>query len=324
MNPGDPRDGRFRLPASAPPDRLDRVLRAARPGLSWAALRDLVQRGKIRVDGATVTDAGTLVRGGAEVVIDTGARRADARPTAAAAAAFERERIVHLDRHVVVVNKPAGVDTVPWDGASALADAPRAGEAGRAVATLDAQLRTALGAPVRVVQRLDRDTTGLLVFARTAEAEQGLTQQLRRHAVHRSYLGLAHGRVEPQTVTIRTFLGQDRGDGLRGSIANEKLGKEAITHVAVVERLRGATLVACRLETGRTHQIRIHLAERGHMLLGERGYVRDHVGAVLAAPRILLHAAELGFVHPVTEAELRFAQPMPDDMAQVLATLRGG
>ncbi|HZT55472.1 MAG TPA: pseudouridine synthase, partial [Burkholderiaceae bacterium] len=110
--------------------------------------------------------------------------------------------------------------------------------------------------------------------------------------------------------------------GLRGSIANGRLGKEAITMVEPVEVLRGATLVACRLQTGRTHQIRIHLAEHGHMLLGERGYVREHRGPALAAPRILLHAAELGFVHPDNGEPLRFSSPLPDDMAAVLARLR--
>jgi 23S rRNA pseudouridine1911/1915/1917 synthase len=105
-------------------------------------------------------------------------------------------------------------------------------------------------------------------------------------------------------------------------VPNRKLGKEAITHVDVVERLAGATLVGCQLETGRTHQIRIHLAEQGHMLLGERGYLREHRGEVIAAPRILLHAAELGFQHPGTGAPMQFEEPMPADMAAVLASLR--
>src|SRR5690606_9238494 len=176
------------------------------------------------------------------------------------------------------------------------------------------------GAPVRPVHRLDRDTTGLVMFARNPEAEALLAHQLRRHTVHRRYFALVHGRPRPGT--IRSVIADDRGDGLRGSVRGRP-GRESVTHVDVVEHLRGATLIACRLETGRTHQIRIHLAEAGHMLLGERGYVRDHRGPVLPAPRVMLHAAELGFVHPATEEPVHFVARLPEDFALVCAALRG-
>lgn len=305
---GDPREGSWRLPAEAPPDRLDRSLKNCLPALSWRAVRDLIARGKVTVDGAAVVDEGALVQGGQELAVVVTAARRDRAPVPAAGGCA----IVHADRHVVVVDKPALLDTVPWTGQDrrAAADAD----------TLERRLAAALGAPVRVVHRLDRDTTGLLVFARTAEAEGRLAHQFRRHSVHRRYLALVHGDCAAQT--IRSHLAEDRGDGLRGSVASPAFGKLAVTHVAVEERLAGATCVSCRLETGRTHQIRIHLAERGHMLLGERAYVRDHVGPVLAAPRILLHAAELGFLHPSTDAPLRFAAPVPDDMQGVRAALR--
>jgi len=127
--------------------------------------------------------------------------------------------------------------------------------------------------------------------------------------------------------TLRSFLVENRGDGLRGSrrSAGRKPpaeGREAITHVEPVEGLVGATLVACRLETGRTHQIRIHLSESGHPLLGERVYVRDFRGPLLEAPRLMLHAAQLGFVHPATEREMRWEQPMPEDMRAVVERLK--
>jgi 23S rRNA pseudouridine1911/1915/1917 synthase len=318
--PKDPRDGRFTVADGAAPERLDRVLRAFRPGLSWRQVRDLVARGKVRVDGAVVTDAGHPVAGGAGIELRTSAQSQGAGEGAAiglpaAAAALDPARIVFADAHLVVVDKPAGVDTVPFDGIAG-AEGATAAE----VPALDALLASQLGARVRVVHRLDRDTTGLLLFARTAEAEGRLAHQFRRHTVHRRYLAIAHGNVA--AATFRTFLADDRGDGLRGSIRNQRLGKEAITMVEPVETLRGATLVRCQLQTGRTHQIRIHLAERGHMLLGERGYVREHRGPVLPAPRILLHAAELGFVHPDNGEPLRFSAPLPDDMAAVLARLR--
>ena len=317
----DPRDGVFEVDAGvlqgAPQDRLDRVLRCHRPQLSWAVLRDLVARGKVAVDGVPCRDPGSAVRAGQRLELRlAGFGGAAAVPASgdrvrAAAPALEESRIVHLDRHVVVVDKPAGVNTVPWGDERDSLDA-----------RLAARLATRVGAGVRVVHRLDRDTSGLLVFARNELAEGRLVHQLRRHSVHRRYLALAHGDVRPQTV--RSHLADDRGDGLRGSVAGERFGKEAVTHVEVVERLRGATLVACRLETGRTHQIRIHLAEAGHMLLGERGYVREHRGPVLAAPRILLHAAELGFVHPELGTELLFRLPVPQDFAAVLESLRSG
>jgi 23S rRNA pseudouridine1911/1915/1917 synthase len=318
--PNDPRDGCFTVANGALPERLDRVLRGFRPGLSWRQVRDLVARGKVRVDGAVVTDAGRPVGGGAGIELRTSARSGGAATGLPPGSAdpdpgcLDPGRIVFADPHLVVVDKPAGVDTVPFDGAGFDA----ANDAG--APALDAQLASRLGARVRIVHRLDRDTTGLLVFARTAEAEGRLAHQFRRHTVHRRYLAIAHGDVA--AATIRTFLADDRGDGLRGSVADKGRGKEAITMVEPVEQLRGATLVACRPQTGRTHQIRIHLAERGHMLLGERGYVREHQGPALPAPRILLHAAELGFVHPDTGEPLRFSSPMPDDMAAVLARLR--
>ncbi|MBM4059900.1 MAG: RluA family pseudouridine synthase [Planctomycetes bacterium] len=295
----DPRDGTFRAEAGG---RLDRALKAGRPGCSWNDVRDLIARGKVAVGGARITDPGHELAPGAEVTIAMDQPRL---PPATAVPPFDRGRVLHQDRDLIVVDKPAGLPTVPW---------------GDEQDTLDRRLQALLDQPVRTVHRLDRDTSGAIVFARTKAAFTHLEHQLRRHAVHRRYLAVAHGEVHGGT--IRTFLADDRGDGLRGSIANEKVGKEAITHVERVELLRGASLVRCRLETGRTHQIRIHLAESGHMLLGERGYVRDHRGPVLPAPRILLHAAELGFVHPLSDAPLRFSVPMPDDMAQVVAALR--
>lgn len=299
----DPRDGEFVVPPGTA-ERLDRRLRTFRPALSWGQVRDLIRRGKVAIDGVVVTDEAAAVRGGARVVLAMGARRVGV-PAAAEMPPLSPDAIAFSDRQVVVVRKPAGLATVPWQDA---------------VDALDRRLAATLGAPVRVVHRLDRDTSGLLMFARTAEAEGRLTHQLRRHTVHRRYLAIAHGDVA--AATIRSWLAEDRGDGLRGSVANPRVGKEAITHVEPVERLRDATLVTCRLETGRTHQIRIHLAEAGHMLLGERGYVRDHRGPILPAPRILLHAAELGFEHPTTGEPMRFAEPLPADMLTVLAALR--
>jgi 23S rRNA pseudouridine1911/1915/1917 synthase len=176
-----------------------------------------------------------------------------------------------------------------------------------------------------IVHRLDKETSGLVVFTRTWLAKQALSSQFRQHTVHRRYLAIAHGDVPART--LRSFFIENRGDGLRGSKRGPggkppKDGREAVTHVTRIEPLTGATLVACRLETGRTHQIRIHLSESGNPLVGERVYVRGFRGPVIEAPRLMLHAAELGFVHPATEAEVRWEQPTPADMLAVIARLK--
>jgi 23S rRNA pseudouridine1911/1915/1917 synthase len=172
------------------------------------------------------------------------------------------------------------------------------------------------------VHRLDKETSGLIVFTRTWVAKQRLAAQFRQHTVHRVYLAIARGDVASRT--IRSFLLEDRGDGRRGSARGTpgRGGREAITHVERLEPLQGATLVACRLETGRTHQIRIHLSVAGHPIVGERVYVGKGDRGGPPAPRLMLHAAELGFVHPTTEREMRWELPMPDDMRAVLESLR--
>jgi 23S rRNA pseudouridine1911/1915/1917 synthase len=174
------------------------------------------------------------------------------------------------------------------------------------------------------VQRLDKGTSGLVVFARTASAESGLGKQFRDHTVLRRYLAIVPGYVAAQT--IRTFLLRDRGDGRRGSGPGDG-GKEAITHVEPVERLpAGYTLLSCRLETGRTHQIRIHLAEMGHPVCGEKVYNRrlgeEPTPDTSGAPRLSLHATELGFVHPTTGESLHWEMPLPPDLQRFLERLR--
>lgn len=288
---------------------IDRVLRDRHPGASWNDVRNLVKTGKVQVDGATVTAADARVRAGQSVVLRMTARRPRT------ASLLSEDALVYVDAHVVVVRKPAGVATVPYEDERDTLDRLVQGLLRRT-----ARPGTSV-APLGVVQRLDKETSGLLVFARTTAAKRGLQQQLRVHSVQRRYVAIAHGRVTSRTITSR--LVQDRGDGRRGSTDNPRLGREATTHVEVVEHLAGATLVQCTLETGRTHQIRIHLSEAGHPLLGERVYGRSYTGPVIAAPRLMLHAQELGFVHPVTGRSHHFEDRLPDDFVAVLAGLRG-
>jgi len=284
---------------------LDRWLRELMPGKSWNEVRRLARTGKIFVDGAPLLDPTRLVRAGAELEFRQNAPRATRTPS------LPRSEILHLDAQVVVVQKPAGISTVPYDE----------NEHG----TLDELVMETISergrrAPLGVVHRIDKETSGVVVFARTLAAKTALKHQFRFHSVGRRYVAIAHGDVTGGKITSR--LVQDRGDGRRGSTDNEDLGREAITHVKWLESLRGASLVECRLETGRTHQIRIHLSERGHPLVGERVYSKNYKGELIPAPRLMLHARELAFDHPTTGQRLSFEQDLPADMLAVLTSLR--
>jgi 23S rRNA pseudouridine1911/1915/1917 synthase len=276
-----------------------------RAGVPWSVAKRHVTSGKVFVDGTCTTAVDHRLVPGAQVEL----RMAAPRPRDP-----EREGVlVYDDPHVVVIDKPSGVSSVPYEER----------ETGTAMDLVRGAWRRmgkpATSVPLHVVHRIDRATSGLLVFAKTKRAEIGLAAQLRAHTMDRQYLCVAHGVVAPGR--IESYLVADRGDGLRGSTTDRERGKRAVTHVEVREALRGATSCAVRLETGRTHQIRIHLAESGHPLVGETVYIRDYRGPVIEAPRLLLHAATIGFVHPITGDRINLASPVPDDFAAVVARL---
>jgi 23S rRNA pseudouridine1911/1915/1917 synthase len=301
---------------------LDAAVRA-RFGVPWGRARRWIARGKVAVDGEVCTEPTAHVDEGAELVLTMNAPDPSKRRTP-----LEEDRVLYVDTHLVVVNKPAGVSTVPYDEEERdtldqrvrdwLARLERRSGARGGV-------RPALG----VVHRIDKETSGVVVFTRTWLAKRALAQAFRAHALLRRYLAIAHGDV--QTRVFRSHLVEDRGDGLRGSReaappsrrARLGEGQLAVTRVERVEGLRGATLVRAELETGRTHQIRIHLAEAGHPLVGERVYVKGYGGARIAAPRLMLHAEVLGFVHPVSGKSMRWEVEMPADMRGALKRLRG-
>ncbi len=300
---------------------LDGIVRALF-GVTWGNARKWIETGKVTVDGQVVLDHGRAVRAGVKVVLTMNAPKRGR--GAREALDLDDSAIVFVDAHVVVVNKPAGVSTIPFDPTEKgtldelvrawLSRRTKRGERGD---------RPSLG----IVHRLDKETSGVLVFTRTWLAKQSLSQQFRVHTVHRRYLSIAHGVVEART--LRSTIFPNRGDGLRGSIranarggrAAQQDGQLAITHLEPLQALDGATLVACKLETGRTHQIRVHLSESGHPVVGERVYIRGFLGPVIPAPRLMLHAAELGFVHPATNVEVRFERPPPPDFEETLARL---
>jgi 23S rRNA pseudouridine1911/1915/1917 synthase len=184
--------------------------------------------------------------------------------------------------------------------------------------------RRATETPLHVVHRIDKETSGLLAFAKTKMAERALQTLFRAHEVERTYLCVVHGALTDRRIESR--LVTDRGDGLRGSTRHPHQGKRAVTHVHVVEKLAAASLCEVRLETGKTHQIRIHLAENGHPLVGERVYIRDWCKQgkePLPSPRLLLHAATLGFAHPVSQTPVRMISPVPADFTRELDRLGG-
>jgi 23S rRNA pseudouridine1911/1915/1917 synthase len=284
---------------------LDRLLRELMPGKSWNDARKLVTSGKVSVDGQRALEPTLRLKAGTRVELRMNA------PKPRAEGALASSAIVHVDSQVVVVRKPAGISSVPYDE----------NETG----TLDELVRRLLkrpgaaDAPLGIVHRLDKDTSGLLVFARTLAAKRALKNAFRFHTVRRRYLAIVHGAPADQTFKSRLL--KDRGDGRRGSTDHSELGREAVTHVKNLERLRGASLVECRLETGRTHQIRIHLSEAGHPVVGDKVYTHGYRGTLLPAPRLMLHAFELGFEHPATGQLLQFEEPLPDDMKRVLEAL---
>lgn len=312
---------------------------------SWGEVRRLAARRHILVNGNLCTDAARRLRVGDVIKLLP-------HPTAPLPTASDI-RIRYLDGHVVVVEKPAGMTSVRhaeerhWPAhrkrqnptlqellpramaQSQIAGAamPEAGGVRRAGSLRrgrgERRGRKPLG-PVYAVHRLDRDTSGLMVFALTAAAQRGLAEQFRRHTTSRRYLAVVQGHVRAQTIESR--LVRDRGDGRRGSSSSPTRGKVAITHVKPLEQLGPYTLVECRLETGRTHQIRIHLAEAGHPVCGEKIYNKPLHGSPLPdtshAPRLALHAAELTFVHPKSGKRLLFEAPLPDDLREFVARLR--
>jgi 23S rRNA pseudouridine1911/1915/1917 synthase len=291
------------------------------PGRPRAEVRRLLKSRRVMLNGNLCTDADRRVR--LKDVVKLLAR-------GAAPPVGPRDiRVRYLDKHVVVVEKPAGITSVREEDERGPRNRrqfqPTLDELlPRVIALAEGRRADGRLRPVLPVHRLDRDTSGLMVFARTRDAEKHLSNQFRRHTIQRRYVAVVHGAVKKQTIESR--LVRDRGDGLRGSTTLPGVGKPAVTHVRPLERLGDYTLVECRLETGRTHQIRIHLSEAGHPLCGDKMYLqplfKPRVIDRSGAARLALAAVELGFTHPTTGEPLKFAVPLPPDMVALVARLR--
>jgi 23S rRNA pseudouridine1911/1915/1917 synthase len=308
----------FRITRAESGRTVTEVVRA-RLSVSWSEARRLVGTGRVSLGGEPCRDATGRVRPGQRLEIRQSAEVKGKVTTS-------RPLIRFVDAHVVVVDKPAGLTTMrhPEETASY-------GPRGRRFLppTLADQLPKLLSwqgsGRVRAVHRLDKDTSGLVVFARSAAAESHLGKQFRRHTVSRRYVAVVRGRATGGR--IESCLVPDRGDGRRGSARQPGQGKRAVTHVRVLEDLGEFTVVECVLETGRTHQVRIHLGESGTPLCGEHVYDRPlHGRHMVEDPsgfhRPALHAAGLGFEHPATSQHLSWTSPLPPDMADLVARLR--
>lgn len=305
----------------------------ARLRLSRAAALALLKGRKVRLAGSPCSNPAWRLRAGQRVEVEVAAKRNPSPPAPAPKGEGEPRQglgavIRYLDEHLVVVDKPAGLTT--------MRHADEAAEFGRgkqrflpatladALPGLIARQAGGAGHAVYAVHRLDKETSGLVVFARTRAAERHLGAQFRAHTTERTYLALVRGA--PATGRLESWLVRDRGDGRRGSSPTPGEGQHAVTHVTLLEQLGAYALVECRLETGRTHQVRIHLGEAGAPLCGERVYDRPPHGR--PAPdgsglgRVALHAATLGVDHPATGQRLRWQAPLPADLAALLARLR--
>ncbi|MCS6851713.1 MAG: RluA family pseudouridine synthase, partial [Gemmataceae bacterium] len=248
---------------------LAALLRRHLEAYSWSQVRRLVATRRVRINGELCLDPARRVKLGDAVELT-------ARPAPVPRLA-EAVVVRYLDADLVVVEKPAGLSSTRhpserfWPERRKALTPTLEDVVPRLIAQREKRPLTSIPR-LRIVHRLDKETSGLLVLARTVAAEQGLGRQFHRHTVTRRYLALVHGTPTPGRIVSR--LVRDRGDGRRGSSRVPGVGKEAITHVEIVEALGEYTLVSCRLETGRTHQIRIHLAEQGHPICGEKVYHR--------------------------------------------------
>lgn len=288
--------------------RADLVVQAM-TGASRAVVRGMFDHGCVTVDGSPCAEAGTPVPAGARIdVAYEPERRYKEAPRAWSSRAF---RVVFEDRHLIVVEKNAGILTVPT--------------VRREKDTLVHAVANHFSRGQRhpqhafIVHRLDCDTSGLLVFARTQAIAQALKQQFADRKPEREYAAIVAGDLEEDRGTFRSFLATDE-DLDQYSTEDPGEGKLAVTHFEVLQRLRGATFVRVRLETGRRNQIRVHFAEIGHPVLGDLRYRPDlarHPG--WRAPRLALHARTLGFTHPVTGAKLRFTSELPETLAGFVA-----
>lgn len=295
--------------------RLDKALSPLFPDLSRARLQALISEGRLSLDGQPVFDASRKAKAGTYVLLVPPPIPADPEPEAIPLV------VLYEDAHLIVVDKPAGMAAHPAPGSLT-------GTLVNALLHHCGDSLSGVGGVARpgIVHRLDKDTSGVMVAAKSDAAHKGLSALFATHDIDRLYIALTRGAPSPPSATIVTQLGRSPGDRKKMAVLRSG-GREAITHYRVDAAFGPqdkplAARVACRLETGRTHQIRVHMASKGSPCLGDPTYgagqpataVREAIQAA-GLKRQALHAALLGFVHPITGETLRFETPLPADMA---------
>ena len=296
--------------------RLDRALAQSVPALSRERLKALISAGAVLVDGTASRDPASKMKGLERFAISLPAVRPlhnEAQPIALT--------VVYEDEDLIVVDKQAGLVVHP---AAGNAD----GTLVNALLHHCARKLSGIGGVARpgIVHRIDKDTSGLIVAAKTDRAHESLSSQFATHSIDRRYLAVVGGVPSKASGTVDAPLARSPYDRKKMAIVDGGRGKRAVTHWRLVKPLRGAALVECRLETGRTHQVRVHLASIGHSLVGDPVYGRtrpEHRALLgrLGFARQALHAAGLGFEHPVSKENLSFASPIPADMQELFTAL---
>ncbi len=296
--------------------RLDRALAELVPQLSRERVKALILAGHVSGPGGKpVSDPSLKVRAETAFALDI--------PEAAPAEAIAQQialNIAYEDEYLVVVDKPAGMVVHPAVG-------NQDGTLVNALLHHCAGQLSGIGGVARpgIVHRIDKDTSGLLVVAKTDQAHEGLARQFKEHSIDRRYLAIVNGVPAPPAGTVETWIGRSDANRQKMAVQREGRGKHAVTHFRTVRRLDRAALIECRLETGRTHQVRVHMAHIGHPLLGDPAYGRAGPHKALLAElgfhRQALHAAYLGFIHPVTRQAVQLESPITDDMQALFSHL---
>lgn len=297
-------DQPFAVPPALSGARLDQALAALLPQFSRARLQIWITEGAVSVDEAVVNSSKRKVWSGERIVLKAPLDSVDDAPQAEAIAL----NVVYEDAALLVLNKPAGLVVHPGNG-------NRSGTLLNAVLHYAPQLAAIPRAGI--VHRLDKDTSGLLVVAKTLESQTDLVRQLQARTVSRCYLALVEGVLSGEGQVDAPIA---RHPTARVKMAIVARGKPAITHYRVLEQYPRHTLVECRLETGRTHQIRVHMQSLGHPLVGDAVYGAKHTPRLLA--RQALHAAQLGLIHPQTGVAMQWQVPVPEDMQTLFTQLR--
>jgi 23S rRNA pseudouridine1911/1915/1917 synthase len=295
-------------------ERLDRVLARLCPEFSRSALQRWIEQGRVEQAGEVVSRK-TKAQAGAEVTIEPAPpEQRSAKPQAIPL------DVLFEDEHLLVLDKPAGLVVHPAPGHPD----------GTLVNAILHHAKVQGGSdPLRpgIVHRLDKDTSGVMTVAKTPAAHERLVEMFQTHSLERAYLAIVRGRP-PSAITYDTFHNRHPSNRKKFTSTGNR-GKRAVTHLETLELLHGSALVRCRLTTGRTHQIRVHLADHGHPILGDPLYGRSIGDPVLRCTgqelgRQALHAALLAFDHPVTGEPMRFETDPPEDIARALRALRNG